>query len=112
MEFSFRIDRVERIKEYNGMKEIIHAISWTYVGILNTNERKSLRILMGVTHLDLPTSDNFVELSTVDYFVLRWWLETVLDFPAMEDRLRFLMTVEPSVQGVHMIQGLDKINQG
>jgi len=111
MKFSFRINRVEKIKEYNGMEDIIHSVHWTYVVTEFTPERQSLRAIHGVENLELPNSENFTPLSSVDYYVLKGWLETVLDFKALEDRLAFLLSVEMNPHALNIIEGLDKLSQ-
>ena len=111
MEFSLRINRAEKIKEYNGMEDIIHSVHWTYVVTEFTSERQSLRAIHGVENLELPTSENFTPISSVDYYVLKGWLESVLDFKALQDRLAFLLSVQMNPHAVNIIEGLDKLNQ-
>jgi hypothetical protein len=110
-EFKLKINYVERIKEYNGMEAIISAVHWTYICTKNTETTRDLRTVHGVTNLPLPNSESFVDVSSIDYFVLKSWLESILDFKELEDRLTFLLDVKMEPHPYHMIEGLNKLNQ-
>lgn len=111
MKFTLKINRVEKIKEYNGMTGIIHSVHWSYAASEFTPERQSLRVIHGVENLELPTIENFTPIESVDYYVLKSWLESVLDFKVLEERLAFLLSVEMQQGSVNIIEGLDKLNQ-
>lgn len=111
MEFILKINYVEKIKEYNGMSEIIHAINWTYICTKSDDRGHYLRTMHGVANLDLPNSKSFVALESIDYNVLKSWLESVLDFDAMKKRLEFLMTVPMSPHMAPIVQGTNALNQ-
>jgi len=111
MEFHLKINYVEKIQEYNGMSEVIHAVNWTYSCLDKTEERVLYRTIHGTTGLDLPNPESYISIQNVDYFVLKSWLESVLDLQAMQEKLKFLLTVTPMFHNAPMIEGTNALNQ-
>jgi hypothetical protein len=111
MEFTLKINYVEKIKEYDGMEQIIHAVNWTYMCLDKTSEHTLFRTIHGTTSLDLPNKESFKTIDKIDYFVLKSWLESVLDLNAMQEKLKFLLTVTPLFHNATIIEGTNALNQ-
>lgn len=111
MDFKLQISFVEKIKEYNGLTDIISSIHWTYMCIDHTDTYKKLRTLRGVTHMDLPAAESFTPIEQVDYNILNNWLTSVVDFDALKEKLKFMLTIEMQPVSSSMIAGTNALNQ-
>jgi hypothetical protein len=114
--FILKIQHVEKM-DYNGLTDIIIAIHWTYFYFLETEDRSAVRSLGGVYNLSLPDADNFTPLVDVTVEQLSNWMRFStspfnqrLNFEAMQERLRFMMSGEIRPTITSMIEGLGKLN--
>lgn len=114
--FILKIHHVEKM-DYDGLTDIIIAIHWTYFYFIESDERNAMRSINGVYNLFLPDADNFIPITDVTVDQLASWMQFSpspfnqrLNFEAMQERLRFMMTGEIRPTIASMIEGLGKLN--
>lgn len=114
--FILKIHHVEKM-DYDGLSDIIIAIHWTYFYFLEDGDRSAMRSINGAYNLSLPDGEEFTPLVDVTVEQLADWMKFSfspfnqrLNFEAMQERLRFMMSGEIRPTITSMIEGLGKLN--
>ena len=81
--YKFHIYTTDCFVDYDGLSNVIQNVHWGYEVSDGTNSTT----MIGVTTMDIPSSENFIAFDQLDKATVIQWLESKLDIAGMQASL-------------------------
>ena len=81
--YKFHIYTTDCFVDYDGLSDVIQNVHWGY----EVSDGSNSTTMIGVTTMDIPSSENFIAFDQLDKATVIQWLESKLDVSGMQSSL-------------------------